>query len=867
MRKRSSEQKKETRNEIIKTLRGFIVPGILALIIGGIIFFVVTYTNNVEEPPVIPVNSYAGDGKEIVLENDQLKFVMDANTTYFSILVKSSGKVWTSIPDDVENDTIAMSAEKGRIRSTLNITYSDAIGTAISLNNYTYSIENQTFDIESGDDFVTVHYSIGKVQKEYVIPPVCTAVDMEGYFAMLDQTDLNMVKQYYKKYDINNLSRADKDKKDELLESYPELANQVLYVLRDTATDAVKAKLQSIFEEKIGYTYEKLVEDKLLDSSLSVNDNPVYNIDVTYRLDGGDFIVEMPYSAMEFPMDSPLLTVDLLPFFGAGGVDDEGFLFVPEGSGALIDFNNGKTAQSVYYSNVYGWDMAHARDAVVHNTATVFGTFGISNGDDSFICNLESGSSYAAIEADISGRFNSYNTVNAEYGILEREEFDVGAIANSTVYIYQDELPDEVMSQRYTFVDSGSYVDMAKAYQDYLFKNYGDVLALNTDTAAPCILEVVGAVDKVKQIVGIPVSRPLELTTYDEATDIVTQLDSEGVDNMIVKLTGWCNGGVSQSILKDVDTIWSLGSSGDLKNLCSTVQSQGNSIYLDGITEYAYSSNIFDGFFAFGDSARYISRELCELYPYSTVTYGERDGLDGHYLLHEQLILEMMANLDKASDKFGATGPAFQDVGRDLSSDFYRKNPYSREDARLDQMNVLSTIKSEGGSIMINAGNMYAGVYSDVITNMDLKGSEYTILDEYVPFLELAIHGYINYSGLPVNTCGTETDEILKSAEYGAGLCYSVMAEDVEALQKTLYPQYYGSSFDSVHDRLLATYTRYNSELGHVFNQEMTGHENLSEFVSCTEYADGTRVYVNYGYQDYSEGGITVPARDYKVVK
>ncbi|MBP3754920.1 MAG: hypothetical protein J6I66_08685 [Lachnospiraceae bacterium] len=865
MRKRSAEQKQETKNAIIKNLKALIAPGIFALIIGGLIFFVVNYQNKEEEEQIIPVHAYAGDGREMVLENSDLKFTFDPNTTYFTLLVKSSGKVWTAVPDDVDDDAIAMSSEKGRIRCTLNVIYANEIGSEVSYNNYDYSIKNQTYDVETDGESITVHYSIGKVQKEFVIPPVCTVERMEGYFANLSQGDLNMVKQYYKKYDLNDLGR--KDDPEALLEAYPALADGPLYVLRDTATDSIKGKLQTIFEESAGYTYEEFLEDKELVSSEEQGSNAVYNIDVTYRLDGGDLIVEVPYSTMEYPKERPILAVDVLPFFGAGGMDDEGFLLVPEGSGALINFNNGKTAQSVYYANVYGWDMAHARDALVHSTSTVFSTFGISNGNDSFICNVEGGSAYAAIEADISGRFNSYNNVNAEYGVIEREEFDVGSISNSRIFAFQEELPDEVMSQRYTFINSGSYIDMAKAYQAYLIKNAEGYLVMNNDTAAPCVIEVVGAVDKVKQILGMPVSRPLELTTYKEAANVATQLDSEGIDNMIVKMTGWCNGGVEQQYLKDVDTIWSLGSGSDLKNLCATVTSQGNQIYLDGITEYAYNSNIFDGFFAYRDSSRFISRELCKLYPFSQITYGDRDDLDEHYLLHEQLILKMMRNLVKVNDKYGATGASFQDIGTDLASDFYRKDPYSRQQALIDQSNVLKEIKDNGGFIMINSGNIYAAVYSDVITHMDLKGSEYTIIDEFIPFYELALHGYINYTGMPVNICGSETDEILASAEYGAGLCYSIMDEDPETLQKTLYPQYYGSSYAAVHDRLVETYTRYNNELGHTFNQEMTGHDNLSEYVSVTEYADGTKVYVNYGYTDYSYNGITVPARDYKVVK
>ena len=47
----------------------------------------------------------------------------------------------------------------------------------------------------------------------------------------------------------------------------------------------------------------------------------------------------------------------------------------------------------------------------------------------------------------------------------------------------------------------------------------------------------------------------------------------------------------------------------------------------------------------------------------------------------------------------------------------------------------------------------------------------------------------------------------------------------------------------------------------------MTGHQNLTETVSLTEYEDGTKVYVNYGYLDSQVDGLTVPARDYLVVR
>ena len=41
----------------------------------------------------------------------------------------------------------------------------------------------------------------------------------------------------------------------------------------------------------------------------------------------------------------------------------------------------------------------------------------------------------------------------------------------------------------------------------------------------------------------------------------------------------------------------------------------------------------------------------------------------------------------------------------------------------------------------------------------------------------------------------------------------------------------------------------------------MVGYEKLSDTVSCTEYADGSRVYVNYGESAVQLGTVTVPAR------
>ena len=840
-----------------------IAPVLLILLSAGIVWLIMNYKPAPEEEEAVRINAYDGDKTPVVMESDRLVFTMDPATTQFQVQVKDTGKIWYSNPTDASTDTVALSEEKGKLLSTLLMSYSMTAGLEVSMDSNSYSIKNGIYQIEQGEDFVKVCYSLGNVQKEFVIPPVTIEEQFRKWCDGMDPKDKDLVQQYYKKYDINKLGKKDNEK--ELLEKYPILAEQVIYVVRESTKDNVRSKMEEAFAAA-GYTYDDYLADKELDASQTSSDKPIFDVNVIYRLDGDDLLVEIPLGELVYKDEYPMYTITPLPYFGAGGKQDEGYLLVPEGGGATIRFNNGKVAQNSYYTNVYGWDMCLSRDAVVHNTRAYYGVFGIASGEDSFLCILEAGSPYASVQADISGKNNSYNYVNAIYSICQREKYDVGDIANSDIYQYVDSLPDETLTQRYHFVDSADYVDMAKEYGAYLQERCGDALDENKDETTPVEVEIVGAVDKVRQILGVPVSRPLRLTTYAEAADMISDLRAEGIGNLSVKLTGWCNGGVRQKILEKIKAIRTLGGNKGLKKLTAKAQELGVPLYLDGITQYAYDSNLLDGFFSYRDAAKFISKERAKLHIYSSVTYSDREGTDPYYLLHTDLASKMTSKLVKKAQSLG-TGVSFQDTGKDLSADYYRKKPTSREKARQLQVQQLKEIHDSGMPVMINMGNDYAIPYAEMVTNMDLKGSEYTILDEGIPFYQIAVHGLVNYTGYPINICGNTEDEVLASAEYGAGLSFTLMRESSFALQKTLYTEYYGSSYDAWKADLLAIYRRYDAELGHTFCQRMTGHKNLTPVLSCTEYEDGTKVYVNYGYSEADAEGVTVPARDYLVVR
>ena len=866
MKKDKATKNAEFKAKVIEQLKALIAPVIFLMLIAALVIMILNFEGVETVEEIVRPNGFSGEEPMLSLESDNILFEMDTATTHFTVTNKETGKVWYSNPTDVSSDALALSNAKNTLNSTMILTHSNDEAGDVIFNNYAYSIENQVYDIEYGDDYIKVIYSIGEIEREFTIPPVITLDRMNEYKANWEKSDYVMITDFYKKYDINKLSKADKEIKDELVARYPLMETEVIYAVRDTATVAIKTKLEKTFA-KYDYTYEQYLEDKKMDAGGVTSDKPVFNIPMVYRLEGDDLVVEVPYDEIEYLEDHPIYYISILPYFGAAGKSDEGYILVPEGGGAIIDFNNGKTGQNQYYSNVYGWDMALDRAYVVNETKSDFAMFAEAMGDDSFLCILEDSKSYAAIQADVAGKTHSYNFVNAQYTIQNREKYELGSLRQGSLYEYVDGLPaGEKICQRYRFINSGDYVDIAAAYREYLMEKYDGYFTEQTDTEAPVLIEVLGAVDKVKQIMGIPMSVPLALTTFEEAEAMLLDLYSNGLKNMSVKLSGWANGGVEQKVLNSVNVVNSLGGKKDLKSLIATASENNIELYLNGITNYAYNSTIFNGFNVFSDAARFISRKKAELFRYDTITFEQSRWQDSYYLLNPEENLKMINNLYTAATEFN-TGVAFEDLGKDLSADYNKKALVTRETVLGNHEQALQEMADSSTKVMLNGSNDYAIAYADYITNMDLMGTDYSIIDRQVPFYQIVLHGYKNYVGESINIAQDYKDQLLKSVESGAGLSFTLMDESSFALQSTFYTHYFGSEYDYWRDRLIEEYTRYNNELGHTFNQQIVGHEFVGKKCTCTTYEDGTKVYVNYDYTDAVVDGLTVPSKEYVVVR
>lgn len=826
-------------------------------------------SDDAAEEGFIDVQDYSqeAEGKIIKVDNGQLEFTMDADTTQFSVLNKANGQTWYSNPQNLEADTLASGSNRDILSSTLFVEYSDSKGQSFSYDNYAYSIKDKRYSIEEIKDEsgnvngVKVVYTVGDVQKTYIVPTAITEDRMEEFCSKMDSSDAKMIKNVYRRIDINQLRAT--DNKDELLEQYPDLADTKVYVIREGQSDTKLESYQEMFEGA-GYTYEEYEYDNSRINVSQTTGKAAFNVSVYYTLSDDGLVVDVPMEEIEYYGNYPITYLTPLPFFGAAGMDEEGFLFVPDGSGGIINFNNGKISQAAYYNQVYGADLAVTRDAVVDDSEVSYPLIGIAKDGGSYLCAIESGSSYAIVEGDIAGRLNCFNSVKFCYTMLHGEDMDISGKSDVTVRTYEKGLPAEHITQRYIFLESDDYVDMASSYREYLVKKYPS-LSEKAGENTSVIINMIGGVDNKDHVFGVPVTKDLPLTKYEEAEEITSDLISNGIENLSIKYSGWCNKGIHNSSVKKVKLISKLGSKNKLKSFIKTANDNNIDVYMDANYQLVYKNSLFDKYSVNRDSAKFVSREIAELSYYSPIYFAQQPEEYEYYLAKPSVAMQSVDSVAKYINGIGTSNIAFADLSTQLSGDYNYKKHVSREET----MNMITSkyqeLKAAGSKVMTASDYFYNIPYSDIVTGMVLSNKSFSIVDETIPFYQIALHGLVNYTAEPLNLSQNSDETFLKSAELGAGLTYTITKSSASVLQDTKYTEYFATEYDLWKDTIAENYTRFANDFNGTYDEYIVSHDKVADNVYKTGYADGTEVIVNYNYNDFNYNGVSIPARDYIV--
>ena len=171
----------------------------------------------------------------------------------------------------------------------------------------------------------------------------------------------------------------------------------------------------------------------------------------------------------------PLYSIKFLEYFGAQDQSKDGYMFVPDGSGSLIYLNNHKNNAAPFSTPVYGYDNSIRRDERFQFAQRCcLPVFGMKQGTDAFFAIIEKGDTHASINADVSGRINSYNQVYAEFNTVPKDDMVMNSATGQVRYnVFQHKIYDGFIQVRYAFLngDNANYSGMAKYYQNYLVDN------------------------------------------------------------------------------------------------------------------------------------------------------------------------------------------------------------------------------------------------------------------------------------------------------------------------------------------------------------------------------------------------------------
>ena len=798
------------------------------------------------------------------INNGVVSLTFYPDTTDF-VFTDKFGNEWTAFPKGHENSGYDI------LRSLLYVDYKNYNGQKNNLTSYADSVlkGNYTYEVLSDQNTIRIDFTIGLISKTYFIP---AALPESRYMEFREKnTDdgKKHMRDWYRKYDPEKLKDGDQDTWKQLCEKYPDLEQGiVVYELFSNLRDYQKEFLEDEFAA-MGYTRDDYEADLEYATSDEEHDlQPTVNVSLYLKLDGESLVAEVPYDEMKYYSEFPITGLRILPFMCSSGLSDEGFLFVPDGSGATINFNNGKTSSSVFSAPVYGWDYGQMRKEVVKDSAIRFPVYGISfkNRNASLLCMIEEGDSYATIEADIAGKSHDFNFVNSQFLVVHNDLADIAGRSVQDIYIYESKLPaGEKLKLRFTPVNSSDYVDMAKSYHDYLAGKYPELAQKVTKTGLPTAVEMVGSIIKVQHILGFPKELPYALTTYDEMGDILGDLHDSGWEGINVVLSGWFNRGVVHDWPDDIDLIRKLGRKKDFKNLLSKLSGYGYSVSGKANFQFVHNNKLLDGFVAKSDAARYLSREVAEFYPISDVWYGEIKEKDAYYYAKPSYSMKALNSYLKDADKLGIRNIAFETIGNTLGSDYHPRTGTSRQANKNLQEQKLAELKDREN--VIYNGNAYAVPYSDLVIDFPIHAGGTSIEDDSIPFFPIALHGYVRYTGDSVNITNDYIMNLLHSAETGAGLYFIFMEADSDELQESEFTYFFGAKYDSWKDSAKEVYNRYKADFGGLVSETIEDHTKIDDGVFVTEYSDGTLVYVNYRTLPYTTNGVTIPAQDWVIGK
>ena len=614
-------------------------------------------------------------------------------------------------------------------------------------------------------------------------------------------------------------------------------------------------------KDGVRYTYEiGDIEKKTSDSAI------YFSIPLEYRLVEDAVEVSIPAKLIKEDGAGYVYRIQLLQYFGSPDVNEEGYFVVPNASGSLIYFNNGKTDYSNFTAYYYGQDPLTSDLTSIENIDTCrLALFGICREDRSVLATVEDGASLGFVTAGISGRLTEHNFIYNTFVLRNTDNLKNFSGGTKDVVVMEDDFYDVNIRVRYTLLTSEykGYSGLANYYRERLTKE-GVLTKLAESTDIPFYYDIIGGVKETAHFLGTQYNAVHAMTTFSEAAEIAESLSEAGITSQVMNFEGWFNGGYYHDTANRIRVTRKLGGKSDLSDLNDVLEELNGRLSLDvAFLKMSEDSN-FNGTM---EASRYYGAGYTATFGLvNPTTLRNTSGLgysgNLYNVVSPKFLVKYVEKFSKKITKIDSDSITLRDLASYLCPDKKRTNIIDREatlDVILAELEVMS---GTGRKLIMNECNDYAFGYASDILNVPMYGNDYFLVDENIPLYQMIIHGSINYSSilLNYNDLADYTPMILKLIETGTAPHYVFTWEESSEIKDTALSFYYATTFETWADEAVDVYEKTNELLKLVSGSYMVEHEIVSEDVRRVTYDNGVVILINYGDTAYTVNGTTVDA-------
>ncbi len=634
--------------------------------------------------------------------------------------------------------------------------------------------------------------------------------------------------------------------------------------------DSVGQSTESV-NSLLGSVRQKTVKYKTIDGGIRIDfdfsrSKEGFKIPITITLCEDGIKAGILFDEIDEYAEAYVTNIELLPYFYSATRKDSGYFLVPDGSGAIIEFNAERMGMEPYYADVYGRDPALSTVKKENDKeAALLPVIGIEKNGKALIATVTKGAGTAAVNAMTAGTDTALN--NAYFSFTFRKSDSILLADNTWMpksiqfLANKASLLDEV-EVKYILLDKSGIVEMANGYREYLVKNCGlkkDKIDSNNS------FSLYGAFKVKKSFLGIPYVKVDSLTDFSQAEKIIKDLLSCGIEGTNVRYFGVLKGGMDDSVPIKAKIESALGGNKGFSELLTKASQLNSNIYPD--IEFIRIAKSRFGWWPFNFAAKDIHRSpLVENVFKRSVFYKDTSANEVNYL-DVSKIDKVVKKFLKSASKFELSGISVQSLSSIAYSTFSSGREFD-EDGTIEKFtSAMQKIKDNTGKIVASGGYDYSTIIADRMYDVPVTDSGYDMSSYRVPFYQFVFSGYKNFCSEPLNRFSDYTKQRLLCIETATAPSFDFTWESTDGLVGTAYEILYSTKYSVWKETAVKAYLEFNETYANISDRTIADYEILSDTLRKTTFADGSVIYVNYSNKDIEAEGKTVTAESFLLVR